>query len=420
MYEPPAKLLVDYLQRLYDFGMTTTSGGNLSILDSDGAIWITPAGIDKGSLRPTDIMKVAADGSVTGFHKPSSEFPFHRHIYRARPGVRAVLHAHAPAIVAFSCVGRIPNVKLLPGAAALCGKTAFAPYAIPGSEALGDMIAERIVQGANSVIMENHGAVVCGASIQQCFQRYEALEQCARIELASFGLGEAFDLAGERPAAKWPTFRPGEPTVRECELRAALSDFHARSYRQGLFSSGNAFIAARLGEDDFLATAEGTDPLHAGAESFVRLANGAREAGKTPAFPAAFARALFQSAPWAGAVYLTRSPNIAAFSATGRPFDSRTIPESYILLRDVPTVKAADFYADPAGVAARIAPRTPVLLVESVGLVTVGKTLLEGFDRMEVAEFTAKCLLLASRLGTLSPITKSQVNALIKAFKLPK
>ena len=420
MYTPPSKLLVEYLQRLYDNGMTTTSGGNLSIKDSDGAIWITPAGIDKGTLRPIDIMKVLADGTVVGLHKPSSEFPFHRHIYKARPGVRAVLHAHAPAIVAFSCVRRIPNVKLVPGAAELCGKVEFAPYAIPGSEALGDMIAAQIEKGADSVVMENHGAVVCGDSIEQCFQRYEALDYVARIELAVAGLGDVFPLSGAKAPAKWPQFKPGEPSSLECELRDSLAAFHARCYRQGLFYSGNAFIAARLGDDDFLATAANTDALHACPCSFVRIKDGAREAGKTPAFPAAFAREVFKAAPWAGSVYLTRSSNITAFAATGKPFDSRTIPESYILLRDVETVKAADFYADPAAVAAKLTPRSPALLIESVGLVTVGKTILEGFDRMEVAEFTAKCLLLASRIGTLSPITKPQVNALVKAFKLPK
>ena len=61
-----------------------------------------------------------------------------------------------------------------------------------------------------------------------------------------------------------------------------------------------------------------------------------------------------------------------------------------------------------------------MLLIESVGLLTVGKSLIEGFDRMEVGEFTAKCCLLAQRLGTLSPMTPAQVRAVVKAFKLPR
>ena len=420
MYTPPATQLVDYLQRLYDYGMTTTSGGNLSVLDSEGAIWITPSGIDKGSLQPRDIMKMLPDGTAIGLHRPSVEFPFHRHIYQIRPDARAVLHAHTASIVAFSCVGRIPNVKLVPGAEAVCGKVVFAKYAIPGSEELGDILAAEFEKGADAVIMENHGAVVCGRSMEECFLRYEALATAAAIELEAAGLGATFDLAGARPAAKWPSFKPGEPSSDECELRAGLATFHARCYRQRLFHTGNAFIAARLGADDFLASPEGIDPLHAEPADFVRIAEGRREAGKIPGFPSAVAREIFRAHDWARAVYLTRAPHVMAYGTTGAPFDSRTIPESYIQLRDVPVVKAAEFYADPAGVAARVAPRSPVLLIESVGLLTVGKSLIEGFDRMEVGEFTAKCCLLAQRLGTLSPMTPAQVRAVVKAFKLPR
>ena len=420
MYTPPATALVDYLQRLYDYEMTTTSGGNLSILDSDGVIWITPSGIDKGSLRPADIMKMLPDGTAVGFHRPSVEFPFHRHIYQIRPDARAVLHAHTASIVAFSCVGRIPNVKLVPGAEAVCGKVVFAPYAIPGSEKLGDILAAEFEKGADAVIMENHGAVVCGRSMEECFLRYEALATAANIELEAAGLGRTFDLDGVRPAPKWPVFKPGEPSSLECELRSGLANFHARCYRQRLFQTGNAFIAARLGADDFLASPEGIDPLHADPADFVRIAAGRREAGKIPGFPSALAREVFRAHGWAQSVYLTRAPHIMAYATTGAPFDSRTIPESYIQLRDVPVVKAADFYADPAGVAARIAPRNPVLLIQSIGLLTVGRTLIEGFDRMEVGEFTAKSCLLASRLGKLSPMTQPQVNAVIKAFQLPR
>ena len=110
-YIPPARQLVDTLRRIYELGMTTTSGGNLSIRDDDGSIWITPGGIDKGTLRPADIVRVLPDGTCEGIHKPSSELPFHRSIYQLRPDARAVIHAHAPAVVAFSMVGRVPEAE---------------------------------------------------------------------------------------------------------------------------------------------------------------------------------------------------------------------------------------------------------------------------------------------------------------------
>lgn len=419
MYTPPARILVEYLQRLYDFGMTTTSGGNLSIREPDGVVWVTPGSIDKGSLRPADIVKVLPGGREVGCHKPSCELPFHQHIYRVRPDVGAVLHAHVPALVAMSCVRRVPNLQLVPGAEAVCGRVEFARYAVPGSERLGNILATQIRKGADCLIMENHGAVVVGRDMAQCFRRMEALDRAARLELAATGLGEPRPALSGR-AARWPTFKPDAPGSAECELRETLARFHARAYRQRLFHTGNAFIAARLGADDFLVSPENLDPLLATAADFVRVAAGRREAGKTPAAPAALAREIFRAHDWVSSVYQTRAESILAFASSGAPFDSRTIPESYIQLRDVPVVSAAEYDANPAAVAARLSRRNPVLLIESTGLVTVGETILQGFDRMEVGEFTAKCLLMAQRLGTLSPMTQRQVDEVIDDFGLPR
>src|SRR3954453_17255366 len=96
----PRDEIVQTMERIYRYRMTTTSGGNLSIRDENGDIWITPARIDKGNLRREDIVCVRADGRVDGLHPPSSEFPFHRGIYRQRAEVRAVVHAHPVALVA--------------------------------------------------------------------------------------------------------------------------------------------------------------------------------------------------------------------------------------------------------------------------------------------------------------------------------
>ena len=85
------------MERIYRYRMTTTSGGNLSILDDAGDIWITPARVDKGNLTRDDIVRVSPDGSVDGPHPPSSEFPFHRAIYDSRPDIRAIVEPLIPA-----------------------------------------------------------------------------------------------------------------------------------------------------------------------------------------------------------------------------------------------------------------------------------------------------------------------------------
>ncbi|RTQ73702.1 class II aldolase/adducin family protein, partial [Listeria monocytogenes] len=76
----PADQLVMIMQRIYAYGMTTTSGGNLSIRDENDDIWITPSGVDKGALTREDIIQVKPDGTLIGQHKPSVELPFHSEI----------------------------------------------------------------------------------------------------------------------------------------------------------------------------------------------------------------------------------------------------------------------------------------------------------------------------------------------------
>src|SRR4051812_37928602 len=151
----PRQEIVETIERIYAYRMTTTSGGNLSIKDENGDVWITPARVDKGSLRREDIVCVRSDGRIEGAHPPSSEHPFHQSIYRMRPDIRAVVHAHPVALVAFSICRQAPDTALFPQAGHVCGKVGYAPYALPGSEALGERIAQAFAGGFHCVMLEN-------------------------------------------------------------------------------------------------------------------------------------------------------------------------------------------------------------------------------------------------------------------------
>ena len=117
----PAEQINVIIGRIYRSGMTTTSGGNISIKDENGDIWVTPSAIDKGTLTPKDIVCVKKDGTIVGPHKPSSEYPFHKAIYDTRPEISAVIHAHPPGLVAFSIARQIPNTNIIPQAKNICG-----------------------------------------------------------------------------------------------------------------------------------------------------------------------------------------------------------------------------------------------------------------------------------------------------------
>src|ERR1039457_19965 len=169
----PRDEILQAIQRIYRYRMTTTSGGNLSIREDNGDIWITPARLDKGSLRREDIVCVQANGTVAGPHRPSSELPFHQEIYRTRPDIRGIVHAHPVALVAFSLVHVVPDTHLFHQTRLGGGEAGFAPYELPGSLALGKNVAAIFGQGYDCVLLENHGAVTGGANLQEAFRRFD-------------------------------------------------------------------------------------------------------------------------------------------------------------------------------------------------------------------------------------------------------
>src|SRR3978361_1816087 len=143
----PRDEIMQTMERIYRYRMTTTSGGNLSIRESNGDVWITPARIDKGALSREDIVCVRSNGQVEGIRKPSSELPIHQEIRRRRPGLGGVVHAHPVALVAFSLVHKVPNTRVFHQPRRVCGDVGFVPYALPGSMALGNVVADTFAKG---------------------------------------------------------------------------------------------------------------------------------------------------------------------------------------------------------------------------------------------------------------------------------
>ena len=179
----PAESISFIIQRIYRDGLTTTSGGNISVMDNKGDIWITPSAVDKGALQPSDIIRIEPGGKISGPHKPSSEYPFHKAIYMARPDIKAIIHAHPPALVSFSIARQIPDTRAIANARKICGNIGYAAYELPGSEALGMKIDEQFRKGFNAVIMENHGAVIGGTNLADVYRRFETLECSAKTIL---------------------------------------------------------------------------------------------------------------------------------------------------------------------------------------------------------------------------------------------
>lgn len=411
----PREQIVRIMDRIYSNRLTTLSGGNLSVRDAGGEIWITPAGIDKGSLGPGDIMCVGAGGKISGPHTPSSELPFHRWIYEQRPDISAIVHAHPAALVSFSIVRIVPDTAVIPQANDVCGRVGYAPYALPGSEQLGKNIAAAFASGDNVVLLENHGAVTGGSDLLNAYHRIEALEFCARTIIQARKLGEVVPLTGEQISffrhrdCTLPEFDPGRPTSRERELRGLIVGIVHRACDRFLMISTEGVVSARVGEDEFLITPTGVDRRSLGRDDIVLVRGGSREHGKRPSRSARLHEAIYRMHPSIGSVITAQSPGVAAYAVTSRRFETRTIPECYILLRDVPVIPFGSQYTDPETIARSVSDTVPVILIQNDCLLTSGATVLEAFDRLEVAENSARSLIDSQSLGNVVPIGEKDI-----------
>ncbi|TVQ29002.1 MAG: class II aldolase/adducin family protein [Spirochaetaceae bacterium] len=418
----PRDQIVEFMERIYGYGMTTTSGGNLSIRDDNGDVWVSPAGHDKGSLAPHDIVCVHADGSTAGPHRPSSELPFHLAIYAARPDVRAVVHAHPPALVAFSLAGTVPDTRIIPKARLVCGDVGFAPYELPGSDALGRSIAAVFARGHDTVVLENHGIVCSGVSLFEAFGRFETLDFCARLSIEAHRVGSPHTLTEEQlgfskgDSHLVDEFDPGPAPSRERELRTTMVKLIRRAYDQMLFTSTEGTFSCRLADSDLLITPYGVDRKRIDADDIVLVAAGRRERGKTPSRSLSLHQKIYARHLDVNAILIAHPPSVMAYGVAHEPFNTRTIPESYVMLRDIALLEYGAQYTDQDSVAAMIGPGRPFVIVENDCAIVVGSTLLEAFDRLEVAEFSARSVIAASAIGPITPIAETQVEALRKAF----
>ena len=424
-YIHPADQIVMFMQRVYDKKLTSMSGGNLSIRDNEGNIWITPASIDKGSLTRRDIICVCPNGDCEGPHAPSSELPFHRSVYKLRPDLNAVLHAHPPALVAFSVVRRLPELNLTPTVRYMCKNIKMAAYAIPGSQALSAEVGKVFEQGCNIALLENHGVCVGAADMLIAFHQFETLNYAAELEALATRLGEVRPLSETaRQMSKTNVcseLRNVSPQPRSSEELAARRDLIAlirRSYKMGLFTAAQGTYSTRLSDGSFIITPLHADPAYLEADDLVRIQDGAKEPGKTPDADVLLHQKIYDKNPQIGAIAFAQPVHSMVFAVTDMPFDTRTIPESYILLRDVKRISFEAAYQNLDDVAAEFDNAHPVLLVENKSVMVTGASMLQVFDRLEVMEMTAASILKAQALGTIAHIPSDEIAALKTAFHL--
>jgi L-fuculose-phosphate aldolase len=348
------------------------------------------------------------------------------------------VHAHSPALVTMSMIREVPDTRILPQVFQVCGPVGYAPYAMMGSEQLGVNVAAAFASGPeasfhNTVLFENHGAAAGGADLLEAFQRFETLDFCARTLIHARGLAAvsgqgtvSLPLLGEecRALLKWasddlPEYVPAYHGSRERELRRQVVEIVHRAYDRCLMTSTQGAVSARVNEDSFLITPKGIDRRAIGLEDVVLVAGGQRETNKWPSPRVRLHATIYGRHPEIGSVITAPAPHITAYALAPQTFDTKTIPESYVILRHLEKVSLDIYLREPEAVAGRLSARRPALIVENDGLLTTGTTILEAFDRLEIAEYSAQSLIdIATKLGEWTPLEEPRLRELEQGFGL--
>ena len=174
-----------FMRRLYNKNLTTSSGGNISFRIDGDHVLLTPSALDKGELTADQILLSTLAGENLSPHlKPTVETSMHFAVYRARPDVKAVVHAHPVFATAFACVDREFDTGLTSEIYMHVPKIGRAPFATPGSDELAGLVAESLAD-ANVSLMRNHGVIAAAPTLYKAFDLLESVETAAKITFAS-------------------------------------------------------------------------------------------------------------------------------------------------------------------------------------------------------------------------------------------
>ena len=173
-------MLLNICKLLYERKITISAGGNMSVRLED-SILITPSGRNKGLLRASDMINVSMDGKVIGSGKPSIETMMHLALYNSNPHINAIVHCHPLYCTILAVRGEKVKSDLTPEGVLLLGDVPMVGYFTPGSQELVDAVA--VNASSMAMIMERHGAITQGTTLEEAFNRMEELEFQANLQI---------------------------------------------------------------------------------------------------------------------------------------------------------------------------------------------------------------------------------------------
>lgn len=250
------KQICDIGKRIYNQGMVAANDGNISVKISDNEFLCTPTGVSKGFMTPEYICKVDANGNVLqaeGNFRPSSEIKMHMRVYRERPDVKSVVHAHPIYATSFAIAGIPLSQPIMPEAVISLGCVPIAEYGTPSTEEIPDAVS-KYLQHFDAVLLENHGALTYSDSLLSAYHKMESVEFYAKLLFISKQLGgpkelseeqvqklyeirRKFGMTGKHPADVCVNLKNGKASCHSCTCKseakeAASSDLIAEITRK--------------------------------------------------------------------------------------------------------------------------------------------------------------------------------------------
>lgn len=177
--------IVEVGRLIWQKGWVAANDGNITIRLDEERVLATPTGVSKGMMHPDDLIVCDMNGrKLVGRLDQTSELAMHLCIYRLRPDVRAVLHAHPPVATGYASAGKALNLALLPEVIIGLGCVPLAEYGLPGTPELTEPMLPYIPK-YDAILLGNHGAVCYGPDVWKAFFRMETVEHFARISLVA-------------------------------------------------------------------------------------------------------------------------------------------------------------------------------------------------------------------------------------------
>ena len=181
--------IVEVGRRMYARGYTASNDGNISVRLDAGRLLMTPTSVCKGFMTPEMMCITDLDGNkMSGERKPSSEMQMHLEVYRQRPEIQAVVHAHPPVATAFAVAGIPLDRAVLAEVVTTLGSVPIAEYATPSTKELPEAV-RKYVRAHDGMLLANHGALTLGNDLYSAYYKMETIEHFANISFVARMLG---------------------------------------------------------------------------------------------------------------------------------------------------------------------------------------------------------------------------------------